>query len=129
MRKTNSDVISFNTIVSCVLRKFREDKELHIIEFAEKSGIPRSIYSKYERGLVPLTLAHLYLVSEFMNKSMVEILGYAESYAYRLHSYGMVIIHGVWDSSTRNSLKPGSVEHHIEDVYNDFCTFYEYDLN
>lgn len=59
------------------LRDLREDRDLRQRDVADFLGIPQTVYSRYERGVNCIPLAHLINLAKFYRVSTDYILGLA----------------------------------------------------
>ncbi len=57
------------------LKDLREDHDLRQIDVAEILGIAQTVYSRYERGDLTITVAHLLLLADLYKTSTDYLLG------------------------------------------------------
>lgn len=57
------------------LKDLREDQDLRQVDVAALLGISQTVYSRYERGELTLTVPHLLVLSDFYKTSSDYILG------------------------------------------------------
>ena len=57
------------------LREIREDKDLFQKDIANFLKITQFKYSRYENGVISITIYHLFKLSEFYNTSVDYLLG------------------------------------------------------
>lgn len=75
-----------NNIISCRLKKLRDECGLNQRQLAEKVGLSTSTYSRFETGeREPLT-THIVLFSKFYNVSTDYILGLSNDRSYKVEN-------------------------------------------
>lgn len=57
------------------LRDLREDKDLRQVDVADLLGISQTVYSRYERGDLTITVPHLLQLADFYQTSVDYLLG------------------------------------------------------
>lgn len=62
------------------LKDLREDRDLKQDTVAKVLGTDQSYYSKYERGIHPMTAVQIKILAEFYNVSADYILGLTDEY-------------------------------------------------
>ena len=87
-------IIPFSALIGRVLAEQRSAQSVTLVQFAKAIGIPKSTWSRIERGESPLEVGHLAYAADLLGISALDVL--AETYqrvgAYQAQGYDVVYL-------------------------------------